>query len=106
MASHCVWLNYGKRSVILDVKSEEGRTDLLRLLRTADVFLSNLSPGAVERIVSERELELLNPRLVTCAISGYGPSGPYRQRKAFDLLVQGEAGVTANTGVPGEPAKP
>lgn len=106
MASQFVWLNYRKRSVVLDLKSPDGRASLLRLLETADVFLSNLSPGAVERIVPGHELEQLNPRLVTCQISGYGPSGPYRQRKAFDLLVQGEAGVTANTGLPGEPAKP
>ncbi|CNF04417.1 L-carnitine dehydratase/bile acid-inducible protein F [Mycobacterium tuberculosis] len=106
MASHFVWLNYRKRSVALDLKSHEGRETLLRLLKTADVFISNLSPGAVERIVSAHELEQLNPRLVTCQISGYGPSGPYHERKAFDLLVQGEAGVTANTGLPGKPAKP
>ncbi|MTD53699.1 CaiB/BaiF CoA transferase family protein [Amycolatopsis pithecellobii] len=106
MASHFVWLNYGKRSITLDVKSPEGKAALFRLLETADVFLSNLSPGAVERIASADELEKLNPRLVTCQISGYGPVGPYRERKAFDLLVQGEAGVTANTGLPGEPAKP
>ena len=106
MASHFVWLNYRKRSVVLDLKLPAGKDALLRLLETADVFLSNLSPGAVERIVSEAELEEVNPRLVTCQISGYGPTGPYRERKAFDLLVQGEAGVTANTGLPGEPAKP
>ena len=106
MASHFVWLNYGKRSVVLDLKSPEGKDALCRLLETADVFVSNLSPGAVERIVSDSELEELNPRLVTCQISGYGPTGPYRERKAFDLLVQGEAGVTANTGLPGKPAKP
>lgn len=106
MASHFVWLNYRKRSVVLDLKLPAGKDELLRLIKTADVFLSNLSPGAVERIVSEGELEEVNPRLVTCQISGYGPTGPYRERKAFDLLVQGEAGVTANTGLPGEPAKP
>ncbi|MGD9958099.1 CaiB/BaiF CoA transferase family protein [Nocardioides sp.] len=106
LASHFVWLNYGKRSIVLDVKSAEGNATLRRLLETADVFLSNLSPGAVDRLVPRTELEQLNPRLVTCEISGYGPSGPYRERKAFDLLVQGEAGVTASTGLPGEPAKP
>lgn len=105
-ASHFVWLNYGKRSVVLDVKTVEGRQALCTLLRDADVFLSNLGPGAVERIVGDDELEALNPRLVTCQISGYGPDGPYRDRKAFDLLVQGEAGVTASTGLPGRPAKP
>jgi crotonobetainyl-CoA:carnitine CoA-transferase CaiB-like acyl-CoA transferase len=106
MASHFVWLNYGKRSLALDVKSPDGRATLLRLLETADVLVANLSPGAVDRLVSPEELEQLNPRLITCEISGYGASGPYRERKAFDLLVQGEAGVTANTGSPGEPAKP
>ena len=106
LASHFVWLNYGKRSIALDVKSEEGRHTLLELLATADVFLANLAPGALERLVPCEELTRLNPGLVTCEISGYGPSGPFRDRKAFDLLVQGEAGVTANTGLPGEPAKP
>jgi crotonobetainyl-CoA:carnitine CoA-transferase CaiB-like acyl-CoA transferase len=106
MASHFVWLNYGKRSVVLDLKSPDGKAALCQLLKSADVFLSNLSPGAVERIVSDSELQELNPRLVTCQISGYGPTGPYRERKSFDLLVQGEAGVTANTGLPGAPAKP
>ena len=106
MASHFVWLNYRKRSVVLDLKSPDGKDALRQLLTTADVFLSNLAPGAVERIVSDRELDELNPRLVTCQISGYGPTGPYRERKAFDLLIQGEAGVTANTGLPGAPAKP
>ncbi len=106
MASHFVWLNYGKRSVTLDLKTTEGKDKLLYLLESADVFLSNISPGAVERIVSNAELERVNPQLVTCQISGYGPSGPFRDRKAFDLLVQGEAGVTANTGLLGAPAKP
>jgi len=106
MASHFVWLNHGKRSVALDLKSDGGRRALVELLATADVLLSNLGPGAIERIVSLDELAEINPRLVSCQISGYGPGGPYRDRKAFDLLVQGEAGVTANTGLPGAPAKP
>ncbi|GLY92537.1 CaiB/BaiF CoA transferase family protein [Actinoallomurus iriomotensis] len=106
MASHFVWLNHRKRSVALDVKSEGGRGALRELLATADVLLSNLSPGAIERVVSPEELNEINPGLVTCQISGYGPDGPYRDRRAFDLLVQGEAGVTANTGLPGAPAKP
>jgi len=105
-SSHFVWLNRGKRSVALDLKSPAGRAVLLALLRDADVLLSNLAPGAVERIVPDAELVELNPRLVRCRISGYGPDGPYAERKAFDLLVQGEAGVTASTGTPGNPAKP
>jgi len=106
MSSHFVWLNRGKRSVALDLKSDAGRDVLLTLLDTADVFVTNLSPGAVDRIVPDEVLTQRNPRLVRCAISGYGPGGPYQDRKAFDLLVQGEAGVTVNTGVPGHPAKP
>jgi len=106
MATHFVWLNHGKRSVVLDLKSPAGRRSLLGLLRSADIFLSNLSPGAVDRIVTRDQLDEVNPGLITCQISGYGPAGPYRERKAFDLLVQGEAGVTANTGLPGAPAKP
>ena len=106
MASHFVWLNRGKRSVALDVKDERGRAALLALTDTADVLVSNLGAGALDRIVSDEELAARNPRLIRCAISGYGPSGPYRDRKAYDLIVQGEAGVTANTGEPGHPAKP
>lgn len=105
-ASHFVWLNYGKRSVVLDLKTDEGRDTLVRLLGTADVFLANLGPGALDRILAGCDLETINPRLITCQISGYGATGPYRDRKAFDLLVQGEAGVTASTGLPGQPAKP
>jgi crotonobetainyl-CoA:carnitine CoA-transferase CaiB-like acyl-CoA transferase len=105
-ASHFVWLNYGKRSVVLDLKTAEGRDALVRLLVTADVFLANLGPGALDRILAGYDLETINPRLITCQVSGYGATGPYRDRKAFDLLVQGEAGVTVNTGLPGQPAKP
>lgn len=106
MSSHFVWLNRGKRSVAVDLKSVGGKEILLKLLETADVFLTNLGPGAVDRLVDDVELTHSNPRLVRCCISGYGPAGPYESRKAFDLLVQGEAGVTASTGEPGRPAKP
>jgi crotonobetainyl-CoA:carnitine CoA-transferase CaiB-like acyl-CoA transferase len=106
MATHFVWLNRGKRSVALDLKSAPGRAALLALTDTADVLVSNLSSGALDRIVTDDELAARNPRLIRCAISGYGPAGPYRDRKAYDLLIQGEAGVTASTGEPGHPAKP
>jgi itaconate CoA-transferase len=106
MASHFVWLNRGKRSIALDVKTERGRAVLLTLTDTADVLVSNLGAGALDRIATDEELAARNPRLIRCAISGYGPSGPYRDRKAYDLIVQGEAGVTASTGEPGHPAKP
>jgi crotonobetainyl-CoA:carnitine CoA-transferase CaiB-like acyl-CoA transferase len=106
MASHFVWLNRGKRSVALDLKAARGRAALLALTDTADVLVSNLGAGALDRIVPDAELAARNPRLIRCAISGYGPSGPYAERKAYDLIVQGEAGVTASTGEPGHPAKP
>src|SRR5580704_3176696 len=105
-SSHFTWLNRGKRSIALDVKDPRGRQVLLALADTADVLVSNLGSGALDRIATDDELAARNPRLIRCAISGYGPSGPYRDRRAFDLLVQGEAGVTASTGEPGRPAKP
>ncbi|RYJ25805.1 L-carnitine dehydratase/bile acid-inducible protein F [Streptomyces sp. L-9-10] len=106
LASHFVWLNRGKRSVVLDLKAEPGRKVLRRLLRDADVLVSNLAPGALERIVPDEELARLNPRLVRCYLSGYGATGPYATRKAYDALVQGEAGTITATGTPETPAKP
>lgn len=105
-SSHFVWLNRGKRSIAIDLKSRAGRHILLELLRTADVLVCNLAPGALERIVADAELGELNPRLVRCYLSGYGTSGPYAGRKAYDLLVQGEAGTIAATGTPEQRAKP
>jgi itaconate CoA-transferase len=104
--AHFVWLNHGKRSLALDLASEDGRDLLKELLLTADVLISNLGPGSVDRLIDPAELEALNPRLVHCLIDGYGDGGPYEHRKAYDLLVQGEAGVTASTGTPKDPAKP
>lgn len=104
-ASHFVWLNYGKRSLALDLKAPEGRDILRELVRTADVFVSNLAPGATERLLPDTEAASLNSRLVRCRISGYGDTGPYADRKAFDLLIQGEAGITLATGTPEVPAK-
>jgi itaconate CoA-transferase len=105
-ATHFVWLNRGKRSVALDLKAPDGRAALRALLGTADVLVSNLGTGALERIVDLDEVRQANPGLVSCAISGYGPDGPYARKKAFDLLVVGEAGVTLSTGTPDSPAKP
>ncbi len=105
-SSHFVWLNRGKRSVALDLKSDSGRQALRALLATADVLVSNLAPGAFERILTDDEVASINPRLVRCFLSGYGPTGPYAQRKAYDLLVQGEAGTIAATGTRAQPAKP
>ncbi|WP_330175943.1 CoA transferase [Streptomyces sp. NBC_01498] len=106
MASHFVWLNRGKRSVVLDLKTEPGRRALRDLLAGADVLVCNLAPGALNRIITDEALAELNPRLVRCYLSGYGPTGPYADRKAYDALVQGEAGTISATGTPETPAKP
>ncbi len=106
LSAYFAWLNRGKRSVVLDVKSKTGRAILQRLIERADVFVHNLAAGAVERlgfgyeIVSER-----TPCLIWVSISGYGPDGPYRDKKAYDMLIQAESGVVSLTGTPGEAAK-
>ena len=106
LSAHFVWLNRGKRSVALNLKDPDGRAAFQRLLDGADVFVYNQGPGAAERLgVGHADLRQRNPRLVTCAISGYGPDGPYRDRKAYDLLLQGEAGIMALTGTAEEQAK-
>jgi crotonobetainyl-CoA:carnitine CoA-transferase CaiB-like acyl-CoA transferase len=106
MASHFVWLNRGKESVAIDLKTDAGRDILARLLERADVFLHNLGPGAVDRLgFASADLRARHPRLVICAMSGYGSTGPYRDKRAYDLLVQSEAGLVAVTGTPEHPAK-
>jgi crotonobetainyl-CoA:carnitine CoA-transferase CaiB-like acyl-CoA transferase len=106
MSSHFVWLNRSKESLTLDVKSEQGRRILARLVEDADVFVSNLGPGAVERLgFSAKELRARHPHLIVCEISGYGGTGPYRSRKAYDLLVQAESGLLSITGTEASPAK-
>jgi itaconate CoA-transferase len=106
LSAYFVWLNRGKRSVILDLKETDGRQAFDVLLDRADVFVHNQGPGVAERLgVGYQLLEARNPRLVACGISGYGPDGPHRDRKAYDLLLQGEAGVIALTGTPNAPAK-
>lgn len=105
-SAYFVWLNRGKRSVVFDVKQESGLQALGKLIDRADVFIHNLAPGAVDRLgfgydqVSER-----CPRLIWCGISGYGPDGPYRDKKAYDMLIQAESGVVSLTGSANEPAK-
>lgn len=99
LSSYFVWLNRGKRSLSLDLKHAEANAILHRLLERADVFVQNLGPGAVDRLgLSSAELRQRYPALIVCNISGYGSGGPYEQRKAFDLLLQGETGVIATTG--------
>jgi crotonobetainyl-CoA:carnitine CoA-transferase CaiB-like acyl-CoA transferase len=100
------WLNRGKRSVVLDLKDTAGRSAFDALLARADVFVCNLSPGAVERLGLTPELvESAYPRLVACQISGYGREGALRDRKAYDMLVQAEAGVMSLTGTPDTPSR-
>jgi crotonobetainyl-CoA:carnitine CoA-transferase CaiB-like acyl-CoA transferase len=106
LSANFVWLNHGKRSVTLDLRSDTGRSGLAHLLANADVFVHNLGPGAVDRLGFGWEtVHAMNPRLIWCAISGYGADGPLRDRKGFDLLLQGEAGILAVTGTADAPAK-
>ena len=105
-ASYFVWLNRGKESVQLDVKSADGQAALAALLARADVFVQNLAPGAAERLgLGAAQLAARYPRLICCSVSGYGPEGPYARKKAYDLLVQCETGLLSVTGTPGEPCK-
>jgi itaconate CoA-transferase len=105
-SSYFVWLNRGKESVELDVKSPDGQAVLAALLARADVFVENLAPGAAERLgLGAEQLRARHPRLICCSVSGYGPDGPYRHKKAYDLLVQCEAGLVSVTGTPDEPSK-
>jgi len=106
MSSYFVWLNRGKESVALDIKDPEDRVLLDELVANADVFLHNLAPGAVDRLgLGSETLRSRHPRLITCAISGYGPTGPHSKKKAYDLLIQCESGLLSVTGSPEEPAK-
>ena len=106
LSSHFVWLNRSKESLTLDVKRPESREVISRLLERADVFLQNLAPGATERLgLGTDTLRARYPRLVVCGISGYGATGPFRDHKAYDLLVQAESGLVSITGSAEEPAK-
>jgi len=106
LSAYFVWLNRGKRSVVLDLKSPHERNAFDLLLQRADVFVHNQGPGVAERMgCGYTALRTNNPGLVWCGISGYGPDGPHRDRKAYDMLLQGEAGVISLTGTPETPAK-
>ena len=105
-SSYFVWLNRGKESIELDVKSERGHEVLGALLARADVFVQNLAPGAAARLgFAADELRARHPRLICCSVSGYGPDGPHARKKAYDLLVQCEAGLLSVTGTAQAPAK-
>ena len=105
-SSHFVWTNRSKESLALDVKHPAAAQILARLMERADVFVQNLAPGAAERLgLGAQALRARHPKLVWCGISGYGPSGPYAEKKAYDLLVQCEAGLLSVTGTAEAPAK-
>jgi len=107
LAAHFVWINRGKESVTLDLKSPAGMAVLHRLLDRADVLVSNLTPGTTAKLgISPADLAVRHPELIAVEIDGYGPGGPLSHKRAYDLLVQAEAGACAVTGLSGAPAKP
>ncbi len=107
IASHFVWTNRSKESLTLDVKNEESQKILMRLIdEEADVVVQNLAPGAAARLgLSYEALKVRKPGIIVCDISGYGDSGPYRDKKAYDLLIQSEAGFVSVTGTEETPSK-
>ena len=106
LSSYFVWLNRSKESLTLDLKRPECAGVLAQLLARADVFVQNLAPGAAGRLgTAPGELRARHPRLIVCSVSGYGSSGPYAQKKAYDLLVQSEVGLVSITGSDDAPAK-
>jgi len=106
LSSYFVWLNRSKESLTLDLKRPESAAVLAGLLDRADVFVQNLAPGAADRLgTTPHVLRERNPRLIVCTVSGYGSTGPYARKKAYDLLVQSEVGLVSITGSAREPAK-
>ena len=105
-SSHFVWANRSKESFALDVKHPDAKPVLEKLIEKADVFIQNLAPGAAERLgLGAEQLRAKYPRLIWCGISGYGPAGPYAEKRAYDLLVQCEAGLLSVTGTEESPSK-
>jgi crotonobetainyl-CoA:carnitine CoA-transferase CaiB-like acyl-CoA transferase len=106
LSSHFIWLNRSKESLTLDLKQVGAKEVLNRLIEKADVFVQNLAPGATGRLgFGAQTLRERHPRLIVCDVSGYGSSGPYKDKKAYDLLVQCEAGLVSITGTPETPSK-
>jgi itaconate CoA-transferase len=106
LSSYFVWLNRGKESLTLDLKRPEAMRVLAALVARADVFVQNLAPGAADRLgLSAAALRAAHPRLIVCSVSGYGSTGPYARKKAYDLLVQSEVGLVSITGTEEAPAK-
>lgn len=106
LASYFVWLNRGKESVRLDLREAGDLALVRRMIARADIFLQNLAPGAAARLgLGAAELRAAHPRLITCSISGYGETGPWRDQKAYDLLIQAETGLAGITGAPEGPGR-
>jgi itaconate CoA-transferase len=106
LSSYFVWLNRSKESLALDLKHASAAKILGRLLERADVFMQNLAPGAAERLgLGAAELRARYPRLIACAVTGFGSSGPFARQKAYDMLVQAETGLTSITGTPATPSR-
>jgi itaconate CoA-transferase len=106
LSSHFVWLNRSKESLTLDLKRAEAKLVLERLIAKADVFVQNLAPGATERLgFVTQEMRKKYPRLIVCDLSGYGSAGPYRDKKAYDMLIQAETGLISITGTEETPCK-
>jgi itaconate CoA-transferase len=106
-SAYFVWLNRGKESVVADLAKPDDRALMERMIAKADVLVQNLKPGAIARLgFSIDRLRRDYPRLIVCSISGFGESGPYAQRKAYDLLIQAESGLASVTGGPEAPSRP
>src|SRR5690606_16376269 len=106
MSSFFVWANRGKESLALDLKDPAARDVLQQLVARADVFIQNLAPGAAQRMgLDFATLHAQFPRLIVCDISGYGADGPYRDKKAYDLLIQAASGLISVTGTPEQPCR-
>jgi len=102
-SAYFVWLNRGKESLVVDIKNNKDIALLKRIISSADIYIQNLAPGASDRAgLSSASMRVINKRLITCDISGYGQIGPYRDMKAYDLLVQAETGLCSVTGTPEE----
>src|ERR1700691_169721 len=105
-SAYFVWLNRGKQSVVIDLKNEDDRALLGCMIARADVFVQNLAPGAAARAgFDPAALRQKYPRLIACSITGYGESGPYRDMKAYDFLIQAETGLASLTGPPEAPSR-
>src|SRR6187399_2143039 len=105
-SAYFVWLNRGKESVVIDLAKPADKSLMEAMLAKADVFIQNLKPGAVGKLgFSVERLRRDHPKLIVCSVSGYGESGPYAQRKAYDMLIQAEAGVASVTGGPEAPSR-